>query len=283
MMGLGFLPFMPKSPIVAVIRLSGMISPTPRAFRGNLNLAGLAGQIERAGAMKGVRAIALQVNSPGGSPVQSELIAKRLRAVARESDVPLFAFVEDVAASGGYWLACAADEIFAERSSLVGSIGVVSSGFGFTEAIERLGVERRVHAQGRHKAMLDPFRPENADDVARLESLQQEIHQAFKDQVRDRRGKRLKGDDDVLFEGDVWTGEGALALGLIDGIGDMRSVMRDRFGKKVRLQPMGSQKGWLRRRLGMSRAPAMDFDSQMLVSGALAAVEERFLWARFGL
>ena len=282
-MGLGFLPFVPKPPTVAVIRLAGMISPTPRAFRGNLNLASLAGQIERAGALRGVRAIALQVNSPGGSPVQSELIARRLRAVAREADVPLFAFVEDVAASGGYWLACAADEIFAERSSLIGSIGVVSSGFGFSEAIERLGVERRLHAQGRHKAMLDPFRPENADDVARLEGLQQEIHHAFKDHVRDCRGKRLKGDDDVLFEGDVWTGEGALALGLVDGLGDMRTVMRDRFGKKVRLRLMAPQKGWFRRRLGTNHAGPMDFDSQGFVSGALAAVEERALWARFGL
>ena len=282
-MGLGFLPFIPKPPIVAVIRLTGMISPTPQAFRGNLNLAGLVQQIERAGHTRGVRAIALQVNSPGGSPVQSELIAKRLRAVARESDLPLFAFVEDIAASGGYWLACAADEIYAERSSLIGSIGVVSSGFGFTEAIERHGIERRVHAQGRHKAMLDPFRPENAADVARLEGLQKEIHQAFKDHVRDRRGKRLKGEDDRLFEGDVWTGEGALALGLIDGIGDMRTVMRDRFGKKVQLCVMGPRKSWFRRRLGMSRAPTFDLDPHSVISGVFTAMEERALWARFGL
>ena len=282
-MGLGFLPFIPKPPIVAVIRLTGMISPTPQAFRSNLNLAGLVQQIERAGHTRGVRAIALQVNSPGGSPVQSELIAKRLRAVARESDLPLFAFVEDIAASGGYWLACAADEIYAERSSLIGSIGVVSSGFGFTEAIERHGIERRVHAQGRHKAMLDPFRPENAADVARLEGLQKEIHQAFKDHVRDRRGKRLKGEDDRLFEGDVWTGEGALALGLIDGIGDMRTVMRDRFGKKVQLCVMGPRKSWFRRRLGMSRAPTFDLDPHSVISGVFTAMEERALWARFGL
>ena len=283
MMGLGFLPFIPKPPIVAVIRLTGMISPTPQAFRSNLNLAGLVQQIERAGHTRGVRAIALQVNSPGGSPVQSELIAKRLRTVARESDLPLFAFVEDIAASGGYWLACAADEIYAERSSLIGSIGVVSSGFGFTEAIERYGIERRVYAQGRHKAMLDPFLPENADDVARLKSLQKEIHQAFKDHVRDRRGKRLKSKDDGIFEGDVWTGEGALALGLIDGIGDMRTVMRDRFGKKVQLRLMGPQKNWFRRRLGMSRPPTFDLDLHSVISGVFAAVEERALWARFGL
>ena len=282
-MGLGFLPFIPKPPIVAVIRLTGMISPTPQVFRGNLNLAGLVQQIERAGHTRGVRAIALQVNSPGGSPVQSELIAKRLRAVARESDLPLFAFVEDIAASGGYWLACAADEIYAERSSLIGSIGVVSSGFGFTEAIERYGIERRVYAQGRHKAILDPFLPENADDVARLESLQKEIHQAFKDHVRDRRGKRLKSKDDGIFEGDVWTGEGALALGLIDGIGDMRTVMRDRFGKKVQLCVMGPRKSWFRRRLGMSRAPTFDLDPHSVISGVFTAMEERALWARFGL
>ena len=282
-MAWGWLPFVPRPPTVAVIRLAGVISPSPRPFRGALNLAGLAGLIERAVAMRGLRAIALQVNSPGGSPVQSALIARRLRAASREADVPLFAFVEDVAASGGYWLACAADEIYAERSSLIGSIGVVSAGFGFTAALDKVGLERRLHARGRHKAMLDPFLPETPEDVSRLTRLQTEIHQDFKDHVRDRRGRRLKGDDEALFEGDIWTGESALALGLIDGIGDLRKVMRDRFGERVRLRVVGEAKGWLRRRVGMAAGRPSLFDPHDLVTGALAAIEERALWARFGL
>jgi signal peptide peptidase SppA len=282
-MNLGFLPFVPRPPVVAVLRLAGIISPTSRPFRGALNLAGLAGVIQRACTLRGVRALALQINSPGGSPVQSALIAKRVRALAREKDLPVFSFVEDVAASGGYWLACAADEIYAERASIVGSIGVVSAGFGFVAAIDRIGVERRIHQQGRHKAMLDPFRPEDPEDVERLEALQLRIHQAFKDHVRDRRGRRLKGEDETLFGGDVWTGEEALGLGLIDGIGDLRTVMRDRFGEQVKLRLVGVARGWLRRRLGTSApAPAWGEPGD-LVAGALAAIEERALWARFGL
>jgi ClpP class serine protease len=211
------------------------------------------------------------------------LIARRVRALARENDLPVFAFVEDVAASGGYWLACAADQIYAERSSIVGSIGVVSAGFGFAGAIDRIGIERRLHHQGRRKVMLDPFTPEDPEDVERLEALQRRVHQAFKDHVRDRRGRRLKGEDETLFSGEVWTGEEALALGLIDGIGDLRTVMRDRFGDDVRLRVVGVARGWLRRRLGMSApAPAWRGPDDF-VTGALMAIEERALWARFGL
>ncbi len=244
-------------------------------------MLGIAGTVERACTMPGVLALALQVNSPGGSPVQSALIAKRVRNVAKEHDLPVFAFVEDVAASGGYWLACAADEIYAERSSIVGSIGVVSAGFGFEEAIKKIGVERRLYHQGRNKAMLDPFRPEDPDDVERLNAIQKEIHEAFIDHVRDRRGKRLKGEDDVLFNGDIWTGHKALELGLIDGLGDLRSVMRDRFGEKVQLRVVGGERSWLKRRLGLTGAGFTE--PYELASGALAAIEERALWSRFGL
>ncbi len=274
------IPFIPKPPLVAVVRLAGMISPTPQPMRSALSLPALAGTIQRACTMRGVKALALAINSPGGSPVQSALIARRIRQLAKEHDLPIFAFIEDVAASGGYWLACAADEIYAERSSIVGSIGVVSAGFGFEEAIRKIGVERRVHHQGANKAMLDPFRAEDPDDVERLLDIQRAIHDDFKDHVRDRRGKRLKGEDDDLFNGDIWTGTAALNLGLIDGIGELRGVMRDRFGDKVQLRVVGAERGWLRRRLGMHGDWA---EPRSITTGVLAAIEERALWSRFGL
>ena len=274
------IPFIPKPPLVAVVRLAGMISPTPQPMRSALSLPALAGAIQRACTMRGVKALALAINSPGGSPVQSALIARRIRQLAKEHDLPIFAFIEDVAASGGYWLACAADEIYAERSSIVGSIGVVSAGFGFEEAIRKIGVERRVHHQGANKAMLDPFRAEDPDDVERLLDIQRAIHDDFKDHVRDRRGKRLKGEDDDLFNGDIWTGTAALNLGLIDGIGELRGVMRDRFGDKVQLRVVGAERGWLRRRLGMHGDWA---EPRSITTGVLAAIEERALWSRFGL
>jgi len=175
------------------------------------------------------------VNSPGGFPVQSTLIAKRIRDLAQERQVPVLAFCEDVAASGGYWLACAADEIFAQESSVIGSIGVISSGFGFQEAIAKLGIERRLYTAGEKKSLLDPFQPEKPEDVKRLEALQSDIHASFMDLVRSRRGKRLKGDEKDVFSGAFWTGRRALELGLVDGIGDLRTVLRDRFGDKVRV------------------------------------------------
>lgn len=274
------IPFIPKPPLVAVVRLAGMISPTPQPMRSALSLPALAGTIQRACTMRGVKALALAINSPGGSPVQSALIARRIRQLAKEHDLPIFAFIEDVAASGGYWLACAADEIYAERSSIVGSIGVVSAGFGFEEAIRKIGVERRVHHQGANKAMLDPFRAEDPDDVERLLEIQRAIHDDFKDHVRDRRGKRLKGEEDDLFNGDIWTGTAALNLGLIDGIGELRGVMRDRFGDKVQLRVVGAERIWLRRRLGMHGDWA---EPRSITTGVIAAIEERALWSRFGL
>ena len=262
-----------REPLVPVLRLHGVIGNLP--FRsGGLNLAGLAGQIERAFGAKGAVAVALQINSPGGSPVQSALIHGRIRQLAAEKRLPVIAFLEDVAASGGYWLALAGDEVYADANSIVGSIGVISAGFGFPQLLERFGIERRVHAQGARKAMLDPFRPEQPEHIERLHALQRDMHDSFKALVRERRGAKLKGDDAMLFEGDIWTGRRALELGLIDGLADLRSTMRARYGEKVRLRVVGGQTSWLRRRLGFRGE---------LIADTITMLEERALWARYGL
>jgi signal peptide peptidase SppA len=260
-------------PVVSVVRLSGLIAAGGGMLRGGLNLANQAGALKAAFAPKRLAAVALVINSPGGSPVQSALIANRIRQHVAERKVPVVAFVEDVAASGGYWLAAAADEIIADPASIVGSIGVVSAGFGFTEALQRLGIERRVHTQGERKRMLDPFMPERPEDVARLEALQADIHDGFKEWVRSRRGAKLVGDEAALFNGDIWTGRQALALGLVDGLGDLRSTMRARHGEKVRLRLVGQRRPPWRRWL----AP------NSLAPDLLAAVEERLAWGRWGL
>jgi serine protease SohB len=261
-------------PVVAVLRLAGVIGPLG-PWRSGLSLGGLARTLERGFSMGGLTAVALAINSPGGSAVQSSLIAKRIRDLATEKKLPVFAFAEDVAASGGYWLATAADEIFADESSIVGSIGVISASFGFTDLLRRAGIERRVYTAGPRKAMLDPFRPEDPTDVEHLKALQLDIHESFKAQVRARRGSRLKADETTLFSGEVWTGRRALELGLIDGLGDLRTVMRARYGDKVKLLPVGVERGLLRRlRIGGPQGWAEDL---------LAAAEERALWARYGL
>ncbi len=262
------------TPTVAVLRLNGVIGRQGGLRRGGLTLADLAESIERAFKMPRVSAVALSVNSPGGSPVQSALIATRIRALSAEKDVPVYAFCEDVAASGGYWLACAADEIYADGASIIGSIGVVSAGFGFPSLLEKIGVERRVYTAGDKKAILDPFQAEDPTDIEHLKELQADIHEQFKAHVRDRRGDRLEAEEDTLFSGEFWTGNRSLALGLVDGIGDLRTVMREKFGDKVRLKVVGGRKGWLERRLGIRTAWADDM---------LDAVEARSLWARFGL
>ena len=239
------------APIVPVLRLSGVIGGSASIRKGGLSLADMAGSIEKAFEHSGAVAVALAINSPGGSPVQSSLIAKRIRDLAGEKELPVFAFCEDVAASGGYWLACAADEIHANPSSIVGSIGVVSAGFGFPALLEKVGIERRVHTAGENKAILDPFAPENPDDVVHLKELQAEIHEQFKTYVRAHRGERLDDDEVTLFSGAFWTGERAVSLGLVDGLGDLRAVMREKFGDRVRLPVMTEPKGWLQRRMGM--------------------------------
>lgn len=271
-------------PVVSVLRLNGVIGGSGPLRRG-LSLQSTAGLIDRSFRQKRLKAVALSINSPGGSPVQSSLICNRIRTLARERDVPVITFVEDVAASGGYWLACAGDEIFADANSIVGSIGVISAGFGFVDAIERIGVERRVYTAGANKAMLDPFQPEDKEDLARLKILQGDIHDSFKELVRNRRGKKLKSQGDDLFTGEVWTGNRALEKGLIDGIGDLRTVLRDRFGEKLKLRVMGESRPWLRRRLGMSLGRGIDPEewSASLGSGLISAMEERALWSRYGL
>ncbi len=271
-----------SAPVVAVIRLTGVIGRLG-PLRSGLTLAGLAGVMEQAFKLKHLKAVAIAVNSPGGSPVQSSLIFKRLRALAEERDVPILAFAEDAAASGGYWLACAGDEIYADANSIVGSIGVISAGFGFPEMIKRLGIERRVHSAGENKAILDPFEAEKPEDLKRLAAIHADIHASFIELVRDRRGKRLKGDDKEVFSGAFWTGRQALELGLIDGIGDLRTVLRDRFGKEVRLRVMQPRRSWLKRRLRFLSAGGMEHPGGGWGGDLLASIEERFLWNRLGL
>ncbi|MFZ1430146.1 MAG: S49 family peptidase [Geminicoccaceae bacterium] len=264
-----------RAPVVPAIRLSGVIGSAGFGARG-LSLATLERAIDAAFAHKRAPAVALLINSPGGSPVQSALIAGRIRALAEEKGLPVLAFVEDVAASGGYWLACAADEIFADPSSIVGSIGVVSAGFGFQEAIAKLGIERRVHTTGEHKALLDPFRAERAEDLVLLRQIHGDILARFVAHVRARRGDRLQGDDSQLFDGRIWTGDAALQHGLIDGLGEARAVIRQRYGKDARLALANPRRGWLRRLRFRGEAAHM-------LEDALAVVEARAHWQRFGL
>jgi serine protease SohB len=267
-------------PLVTVVRLQGAIG------LGGLGRQGLSAQsidsaLRRAFSKRGIDAVALVVNSPGGSPVQSQLISTRIRQLAEEKDLPVYAFTEDVAASGGYWLACAADEIYASPMSIVGSIGVISAAFGFPALLDKIGVERRVYAQGDNKSMLDPFKPEDPEDVKRLLSLQKDIHGQFKAYVKDRRGDKLQGTDKTLFNGDVWTGEQAIKKGLVDGLGDMRTVMRAKLGDKVKFIPVQRHANWLQRRLGGGQVLAPYGGTW--AGDLLAAAEERALWARFGL
>ncbi|MDH5749556.1 MAG: S49 family peptidase, partial [Rhodospirillales bacterium] len=235
-------------PVVGVLRLAGVIGQLGHVRRG-LDLASMAGPIERVFKLKNLKAVALAINSPGGSPVQAALIAKRIRAMAEEKEIPVIAFTEDVAASGGYWLACVADEIFADENSIIGSIGVISAGFGFTDLLKQYGIERRMHAMGERKGMLDPFQKEKAEDVEHLKSIQRDIYESFQRLVTERRHGKLKAEEDELFSGAFWTGTRALEMGLIDGIGDMRSVMRDRFGEKVRLRLVAPHQSWWQRHL----------------------------------
>jgi signal peptide peptidase SppA len=271
--------------IVPVVRLSGVIGAvTP--LRPGMSLSGVAKTLERAFATKNAKAVALVINSPGGSPVQSRQIYLRIRQLAAEKKLPVLVFVEDVAASGGYMIACAGDEIFCDPSSILGSIGVVGGTFGFQELIRKIGVERRLYTAGAHKAMLDPFLPENPDDVARVKALQREIHAIFIALVKGSRGVRLKGDDDVLFTGEYWAGETSVSLGLADAIGDLRSTLRARFGEKVLMPVIAPATGILSGLLGRKSAGA-DALSQLdgvagLPDELISALETRAIWAKFG-
>ncbi len=273
-----------RAPTVAVVRLNGVIGVGGTLRRG-LSLAAVAPSLERAFRQKHLAAVALAVNSPGGSPVQSSLIATRIRALAGEHEVPVIAFAEDVAASGGYWLAAAADEIYADPSSVVGSIGVISGGFGFPAVLERLGIERRVRTAGTHKDALDPFAPQRDEDVAHLDTFLADIHETFRAAIRERRGDRLQGDEMELFSGRWWSGRQALDLGLIDGLGDLKSVLKDRFGEDVRFRLVGDRMPWWRRRLATTDLRWGAESAQMVgvADGLIAAIEERLMWNRYGL
>jgi len=267
---------------VPVVRLHGTIMAGGGQLRQTLSLASTAGVIEKAFAIADGPAVAVSVNSPGGSPVQSRLIFKRIRDLAQEKNKRVLVFVEDVAASGGYMIALAGDEIIADPSSIVGSIGVVSASFGFPELLRKIGVERRVYTSGRNKSVLDPFQEEKPEDVERLKELQHEVHQTFIDLVKERRGGKLADDAD-LFTGLFWTGKRALGLGLIDGIGDMRSVLRGRYGPKTRLRLVTPPRSIFARRLGPFGIAAPDHFAAALANGVAEAAEERALWSRFGL
>ena len=270
-------------PVVPVVRLSGVIGfSTP--LKPGLTLATCARSLERAFAVRRARAVALMINSPGGSPVQSHLIFKRVRALAEEKGIPVIAFVEDVAASGGYMIACAADEIVADNSSTVGSIGVVGGSFGFHRLLDKIGVERRLYTAGDHKAMLDPFLPEKPEDVERLKAVQREIHDMFIALVRGRRGAKLSGPDSTLFSGEFWTGMKARELGLVDAIGDLRSVLRERFGEKVVTPLVAAERGLFGRRTpGIGSVLDDVLDHPGLAENVISALEARALWARYGL
>ncbi|MGM0586004.1 MAG: S49 family peptidase [Pseudomonadota bacterium] len=260
-----------RAPRISVVRLYGAIGLPGRGPSG-LSDEGVGEAVERAFDARPV-AVALAVNSPGGSPTQSALIAARIRRKAQEKRVPVFAFCEDVAASGGYWLACAGDEIWVDANSLIGSIGVIYAGFGFTDALGRLGVERRVHTAGERKVMLDPFQPERTEDVERLLDLQRDIHDNFIAHVRARRGHRLAEAD--LFQGDVWTGGRAVELGLADGLGHLRAVMQAKFGEEAVFREFQPKRGLLQR-IGLP-------GGSELAGETAAALEARLMWSRYGV
>ncbi|MGB9364730.1 MAG: S49 family peptidase [Xanthobacteraceae bacterium] len=270
-------------PVVPVVRLSGVIGfSTP--LRPGLTLASVAKPLERAFAWPRARAVALLINSPGGSAVQSHLIFQRIRQLSAEKKVPVIAFVEEVAASGGYMIACAADEIFADPSSIVGSIGVIGATFGFNKLIEKIGVERRIYTSGVNKAMLDPFLPENPDHVARLTAIQEEIHATFISLVKSRRGGKLNGAEEDLFSGEYWAGLKGRELGLVDRIGDLRSTLRERYGEKVETPLVAAKSGWFGR---TSPGIAGRFDALLdrpaLTDELISSLEARAIWARYGL
>jgi signal peptide peptidase SppA len=280
-------PILPKwlrggAPVVPVVRLSGVIGfSTP--LKPGLTLAGVARPLERAFGMRKARAVALSINSPGGSPVQSHLIYRRIRQLAAENQRPVIAFAEDVAASGGYMIACAADEIVCDPSSIVGSIGVVGGSFGFAKLMDKLGIERRLYTSGEHKAMLDPFLPEKPDDVERLKSVQREIHEGFIALVKQSRGARLKGPEKTLFSGEYWTGPKAIELGLADAIGDLRSTLRARFGDEVVTPLISPSRGWFgRAQPGVGSLEPVLRRSD-LAEDIVSALEARAIWARYGL
>lgn len=282
-------PLLPKRfrgdiPVVPVVQLSGVIGfSTP--LKPGVTLAGVARQLDRAFGMSNARAVALVINSPGGSPAQSHLIYRRIRMLAAEKKLPVLAFTEDVAASGGYMIACAADKIICNPFSIIGSIGVVGGSFGFAKLMEKVGIERRLYTSGEHKAMLDPFLPEKPDDVERLKAVQREIHQDFIALVKDSRGVRLTGPEKDLFSGEYWTGDKAIELGIADAIGDVRTTLRARFGDEVRIPLVAPERSLFGRPRPGIAADGLDRLLQRvdLAEDIVSALEARTMWARYGL
>ncbi|MCO5731108.1 S49 family peptidase [Rhizobium sp. SSA_523] len=277
--------FRKEGMVIPVVRLQGAIMTGGGQFRPVLNLANVASSLEKAFSKKDAPLVAISINSPGGSPVQSRLIYQRIRSLAEEKNKRVLVFVEDVAASGGYMIALAGDEIFVDPTSIVGSIGVVSGGFGFPELLAKIGVERRVYTAGENKVLLDPFQPEKEGDVEYLKTLQLDIHKVFIDMVKLRRGDRL-AEDATIFSGLFWTGTRGVDLGLVDGIGEMREVLRRRYGPKTRLELVGGARGLLGRRLpGISLATGAPGEhlAASAAQGLAQTLEERALWGRYGL
>jgi serine protease SohB len=270
-------------PIVPVVRLTGIIGfSTP--LKPGLTLAGIARALERAFSTRHARAVALLINSPGGSPVQSHLIFRRIRQLAEEKGLRVIAFIEDVGASGGYMIACAADEIVCDVSSMIGSIGVVGGTFGFDKLMEKVGVERRLYTSGERKAMLDPFLPEKPEDVKRLKQIQNEIHEVFIALVKERRGAKLAGPEKTLFSGEYWTGSTAIELGIADSIGDLRSFLRERYGEEVLMPLIAPEKGFFAKRLrGVGSELELFAGRPGWAEDVVSALEARALWSRYGL
>lgn len=269
----------PGTAVVPVVRLNGVIGvSTP--LRPGVTLAALTRSLDKAFAVRGAKAVAIAINSPGGAAAQSHLIFRRIRQLAEEKEIPVIAAVEDVAASGGYMIACAADEIVCDPASIVGSIGVIGATFGFDKAIERLGIERRVYTAGENKSSLDPFQPEKPEDVARIKAIQQEIHAMFIDLVKTRRGDKLTTEQN-LFTGEYWTATTALGHGLIDRLGDLRSHLRERFGKEVATPVIAPERGFLMRKLSGATGGATPL-AGTFAEDALSALEARAIWSRYG-
>ncbi len=277
---MSILPFsFNTKPVVAVMRLEGIIGKAG-SMKSGLTISSLNKLIEKMFKLEKLDAVCLCINSPGGSPVQSELISKRLTSLAKELDVPIYSFVEDVAASGGYWLACAGDKIFASKSSIIGSIGVISSGFGFHEAIEKLGIERRVIAEGKNKSVLDPFQPTKSSDIKLVKALQKTIYDHFTENVKERRKGKLTQNDDIIFNGEFWTGQKALDYGLIDGIDDLYSFINKRYGNEVKIEYIENKQSWFKRKLGMASAKDT---VQEVTDAMLDRIEARIVAGKFDL
>ncbi|ODT69509.1 MAG: peptidase S49 [Pelagibacterium sp. SCN 63-23] len=263
-----------RPPIIPVVRLHGVIAAEQRP--GRLNIASVEPLLAKAFGMKAAPVVAIVLNSPGGSPVQSRLISKRIRDLADQNGKPVLVFVEDAAASGGYFIAVAGDEILVDPSSIVGSIGVIMATFGFVGAIEKMGIERRVHTAGRNKSTLDPFLPEKAEDVERIKRFELDIHQVFIEHVKAGRRGKLRADDDTLFTGEWWTGQRGIDLGLVDGIGDLHGTLRERFGPEVVLKPIATKRPFL-------ALPRLGLSAQSMVEDVTNSIEDRAWWARLGL